>query len=506
MMTYQVTMSIAITPTTDTVPFPVTELPDGRFQCVISADEAANIDACEQAVLQTTYPALRQALATHFTALSSHHVRAQSPIGTVDADPRPYRVDGEVGRFEFTTHTLHQETSAVYQSARSLFPPLGSTEWYPTEGFKELGMMTGATGRTYRPMTRYLNRFRHQEEGGTPMRTLRDQTEREGARLQEAIERQADRILEAHHIPRSGELHHLPQGLPVPMETTLPGETTLPDLALDEALALAQDEAPAGTDIRANPVPYESPKTTVNICLDKVGTKRQKASRATAAAETPKTVQHAIAAVEQGHRRYRLAGVGVAGLLRILMACLVHNGRLGYHLLFFTDGERALQDAIRQWFAWHPAVRIILDWYHLRKKCANHLSLAMTGRDPRNAALTSVLHLLWYGLVDQAIASLQALEPTQIKNPAALKELTGYLDRHRTEIPCYAVRKRLGLRNSSQLGEKMNDVLVADRQKRRGMSWSVAGSTALASLTALVKNGEVAQWLQEGSLAFTLAA
>ncbi len=52
----------------------------------------------------------------------------------------------------------------------------------------------------------------------------------------------------------------------------------------------------------------------------------------------------------------------------------------------------------------------------------------------------------------------------------------------------------------------MNDVLVADRQKRRGMSWSVAGSTALASLTALVKNGEVAQWLQEGSLAFTLAA
>ena len=86
------------------------------------------------------------------------------------------------------------------------------------------------------------------------------------------------------------------------------------------------------------------------------------------------------------------------------------------------------------------------------------------------------------------------------------EELIGYLERNRPNIPCYAVRKRLGLRNSSQLGEKMNDVVVADRQKHRGMSWSVAGSTALASLTALVKNGEVAHWLKNGTLEFKLAA
>ncbi len=76
MMTYHVTMSIAITPSPDMLPCPVTELPDGRFQCAMSADEAANIDACEQAVLQTTYPALRQALATYCTTLSSRHISA----------------------------------------------------------------------------------------------------------------------------------------------------------------------------------------------------------------------------------------------------------------------------------------------------------------------------------------------------------------------------------------------------------------------------------------------
>ncbi len=130
----------------------------------------------------------------------------------------------------------------------------------------------------------------------------------------------------------------------------------------------------------------------------------------------------------------------------------------------------------------------------------------MTGRDPRNAALKSVLHLVWYGLVDQAQAMLIELDQSQIKNPKALKDLLGYLERNRPNIPCYAVRKRVGLRNSSQLGEKMNDVVVADRQKHHSMSWSVAGSTALASLTALVKNGEVAHWLKDGTLEFKLAA
>jgi hypothetical protein len=511
MTTYQLTMAFQIVPTTDTLPSPVTALPDGRFQCVITNDEATSIDACERAALQLTYPALRQMLASHFSAVSLTAAQARPESGVVCEDPHPYRVDGEVGRFTFSTHSLQQETTSVYETAREVFPPLGSTERYQTEGYKELAIITGVTGRSYRPATEYLNRFRHQEDEGTPMRTLRDQTEREGARLQEALERQTDQILEQHNIPCSGALDRLPQGLPVPMETTLPGETTLPNLALADALAQAQNAAPAGSRLETNPVPYESPATTVNICIDDVGTKRQKAVRSAAdtmaaSEDTPKTVQHTVAAVEQRGRRYTLVGIGVVATLRGLMAFLVHNGCLGYHLLFFTDGQRSLQDAIRRCFAWHPAVRLILDWYHLRKKCANLLSLAMTGRKVRNAALPQVLHLLWYGQVDQAQTFLDKMESTSVKNPNAVQELRGYLERNRSGIPCYAVRKRLGLRNSSQLGEKMNDVVVADRQKHRGMSWSETGSAALASLTTLVKNGEVAHWLKDATLEFKLAA
>jgi hypothetical protein len=511
MNTYQISVMIQITPLTGTLPCGVTELPDGRFQCVIPAQEAMRIDSCEQAVLDVNYPALRQALVAHFRQVSLAQAQAHPVEGDIWEDTHPYRVDGEVGRFEFVTHWIEQPGGCVYTTAHEFFSPLGSTERYLTQGFKELSMVTEAAEKSYRKTTGTLNRFRHQDEDGTPMRTLRDQTAREGARLHDAIEQQVDQILEAHHIPRSGELAQLPLDLPVPMDPTLPGETTLPNLALADAQAQAQDEAPAGTDLRHNPVPYESPRTTVNICLDDVGTTRQKASRPSAsvaadAADSPKTVQHTVAHVEQLGRRYILAGYGVVATLRMLMALLVHNGCLGYRLQFFVDGQRSLQAAIARFFAWHPAVALILDWYHLRKKCANQLSLAMTGRKVRNVALAAILHLLWYGLVDQAIAAIKALDRSQVKNAQELERLIGYLERNRPNIPCYAVRKRLGLRNSSQLGEKMNDLVVADRQKRRGMSWSVAGSTALASLTALVKNGEVAQWFSEGTLHFKLAA
>jgi len=42
----------------------------GQFELVISEEQAFSIDACEQALLRTNYPALRAALVNHLTALS----------------------------------------------------------------------------------------------------------------------------------------------------------------------------------------------------------------------------------------------------------------------------------------------------------------------------------------------------------------------------------------------------------------------------------------------------
>jgi len=56
--------------------------------------------------------------------------------------------------------------------------------------------------------------------------------------------------------------------------------------------------------------------------------------------------------------------------------------------------------------------------------------------------------------------------------------LITYLHRNQACIPCYALRKKLGLRISSNPVEKANDLVVSNRQKHNGMSWSADGQPA----------------------------
>jgi hypothetical protein len=130
----------------------------------------------------------------------------------------------------------------------------------------------------------------------------------------------------------------------------------------------------------------------------------------------------------------------------------------------------------------------------------------MKGRELRNQTLEQLCGLLWNGRVDTAIQTLNSLAPNAVKDPQAISKLIGYFERNRAHIPCYAVRKQLGLCNSSNRGEKMNDLVVAQRQKHQGMSWSNAGSLSLAALAALKSNLESASWFQHRKLTFKLAA
>ena len=67
-------------------------------------------------------------------------------------------------------------------------------------------------------------------------------------------------------------------------------------------------------------------------------------------------------------------------------------------------------------------------------------------------------------------------------------------------------KEKLGLRNSSNIGEKMNDLIVSNRQKHNGMSWSRSGSVTLATLTALKRNKEYVNWFEDRDLKFKLVA
>lgn len=418
----------------------------------------------------------------------------------------PYWVDGEVGRFEFATHEVYEGDALLYDTALEYFPPRGRWEWYLTSGFKELALLYGVTEDSYRHTSRRLNRLRHQSDrDGTPSRTLQAQAEREGTHLQDALDRKATQILTAAQVSEQDGTVMVPSSSPVSQPLTMS------QTRVNNAIETCQTSLKDAFDLRSNPVPYEAPEVTVNITVDDVGVKRQKAVRHSSSIEsaehsagTRKYAHTTVVHLEQMGRKYVLAGQGIAHVLRLVVAFLLSNGLKGFHLRCFTDGYGILHDAIRRSFAWCPNLVIVLDWYHLLKKCQMQLSLACDGRESRNAVLKEVLPLLWYGQLDRAITSIKKLETHHIKNAEALTKLVGYFERNRDHIPCYAVRKALGLRNSSQIGEKMNDLLVSDRQKHRGMSWSQSGSVSLAVLTAFKRNGEHAQWFDEGEIDFKL--
>jgi len=110
-----------------------------------------------------------------------------------------------------------------------------------------------------------------------------------------------------------------------------------------------------------------------------------------------------------------------------------------------------------------------------------------------------LLGQLWEGEVEAAIGLLKgALE--WARNPAAVADLIGYLERRRGYIPDYQERRRAGLWIASTRVEKHNDWAVSERCKHRGMSWSPHGVLALAALEAARRNGELDGWHREGVL------
>lgn len=361
--------------------------------------------------------------------------------------------------------------------------------------------MHGSTSESYRKTSQWLNRVRYQPVNGTPSRTLQDSTQREGTRVLAHLQHKSERILSAHQFST--------QGVPLARLST---PETAPPAQLSSHQVLSALEHCGKTELirhqmQANPLPYEAPEHTVNISMDDVGVKRQKAHRPAPdpASDNPrKYAYQTVVHLETQTGCYRFNAVGLSITLSILVAFLLHNDLLNTHLVIFADGQRSLHAAILNTLSWVTSLQLILDWYHLRQKCKLQLSLACRGKLYRNQHLARLMTLLWHGLVDAALTYLDFLDPNHLKDEAALERLKGYLRRHQPHIPCYSVRKQLGLRNSSNLGEKSNDLLVSARQKHNGMSWSKTGSAALAAITALVFNQEYLTWFRTGDLNFRL--
>lgn len=154
---------------------------------------------------------------------------------------------------------------------------------------------------------------------------------------------------------------------------------------------------------------------------------------------------------------------------------------------------------IREFFAADlaalPNRTLLLDWYHLRARCAEEASRACHGRAAKARLLRRLRRPLWRGDVPGTVRVIRQAVP-RARPGSMLATFGEYLQVRQDYIPNYRERWRACRFIGSGRVEKANDLLVARRQKGRGMHWSGETSEALAALSTLMLNREWERYWQ----------
>ena len=177
--------------------------------------------------------------------------------------------------------------------------------------------------------------------------------------------------------------------------------------------------------------------------------------------------------------------------------------------------------------------RLLLDWHHINERCLEAFSkIFKPGKiiDPEQEPVrfkngkikkSSIVKItrskfylrefnrfLWIGNIKGALKYLDDIkaQPELLKanGTEVIDSVISYLNNKNDRMTCFALRKELGLRNSSNRVEKTNDLLVSHRQKGKGLSWSDEGSFSNSSVIMIFKNNEVNALYDENSILFTL--
>jgi hypothetical protein len=400
----------------------------------------------------------------------------------------------------------------VFSAAKDILPETGPREQYRTVCFKDL-VVFFPCDESFRKSTKKINRVLwRNEDDAVQSRTIANIVEREGALIQEHIGKKAEDILKSSGFSAEGKLMDDNKGFSsISDEISIAEGIHISDDTICKIIEELNVEKEKDLQIELSELneTFEDPQSIkANISLDDVLSKKQKESERKKGSKTKEKrefVKNTVGHIQSNENDiYILNATSIKRMMIFVLAFLLNNELLSRtgQLIFFIDGAADLRSAIHQIFFGLLSFKIILDWFHLEKKCKERCSRAMKGKQVRNKALELILAFLWRGKVDMAITYLRSLNEDVIKNQDEIESLIGYFERNRSFMPCYALRQKLGLRISSNPVEKANDLVVSDRQKHNGMSWSAYGSTGLATVTSLHRNSEDQDWLLNHNIKF----
>ena len=386
--------------------------------------------------------------------------------------------------------------------------------------------MLACAGSSFRDAGDVLNGLLRRGEGERlSYRTLQDTVRREGGNAEGEIERMAGREL---------RMYGFDPGTGRPLEGVTLSETLTnpPTSEADrEEMARRMEEAAAkynesvgdpDEQVRWDAVAESVdtiPDNTVVMCVDEVGVHQQKdtrengdpgaSARSKGRKKDARVGRHyeetTVVYLRAREGSYRFASGDVLSAVLMAFGFMLHWNMLqGRDLMIFSDGAQNIRKVVEDVFSFRPYT-LNLDWFHLRKHCYEVLTMALHGgiknRERNDEIRYHFDKRLFAGNKEAAKSYLDGLDPSVVRKPEKIEELKKYLDRKEDGIYPYAVRKVLGVINSSNQGEKSNDLVVAQRCKHNGMSWTACGIKGMRNINLLILNGESA-WYETHTLEF----
>ncbi|ETR69300.1 MAG: hypothetical protein OMM_09727 [Candidatus Magnetoglobus multicellularis str. Araruama] len=93
------------------------------FSMIINQNDAESIDKIEKAALMVTFPAIRKSVSKHLSDVSLQKaIEKKQQNDFIHINENPYRIDGEIGRFSFCTHSIYDESNKCnYNTAKDFF-------------------------------------------------------------------------------------------------------------------------------------------------------------------------------------------------------------------------------------------------------------------------------------------------------------------------------------------------------------------------------------------------
>lgn len=186
--------------------------------------------------------------------------------------------------------------------------------------------------------------------------------------------------------------------------------------------------------------------------------------------------------------------INLEEMIKYKLKSYYQNSEKPLPIVAITDGASSIRKRLQSLSS--QGITLILDWYHLGKKLREFLSMISRNKAEKTEHSKFLFFNLWRGQINEVLTYLK----TQIKarNQEKLAELITYITKHKSEIINYELRRQTGKTIGSGRMEKGVDLVIGNRQKHKGMSWSSLGSRALAILKVTECNGQWQQsWLTQ---------